>query len=206
MTTRIPLPAHCQTALKEWSGICQALASGRQSLLFRKGGIAEDAGQFVPEHRIFWLYPTHLHETQQGLRQRRPLLDEPALIEPGVVPISVLAEAVAVCYIDRWENLADLDDLHVWSAETLQRRFSYRTPGLWALGVRIYCRQTPWLVPATSAHAGCKSWVRLEEALGTGGAEPVLAEHELECRLKRLHAAVQDTDVRGAAGGAPRVG
>jgi len=48
--------------------ICDALAEGRQSLILRKGGIAEGPRGFVPEHDTFWLYPTHVHQAEQGLR------------------------------------------------------------------------------------------------------------------------------------------
>ncbi|NBS89997.1 DUF1802 family protein, partial [bacterium] len=33
-----------QLACKEWASVCAALASGRQSILLRKGGIAEPTG------------------------------------------------------------------------------------------------------------------------------------------------------------------
>ena len=49
-------------AFKEWAVICRALAEGRQSLILRKGGIAEAGGQFRPEHDRFLLYPTYFHE------------------------------------------------------------------------------------------------------------------------------------------------
>ncbi len=61
-------PGTCAVAFKEWSGVCDALADGRQSILLRKGGIREEpgAGRFVPEHREFWLYPTGVHQAAAG--------------------------------------------------------------------------------------------------------------------------------------------
>ena len=47
-------------ALKEWAVICRALAEGRQSLLLRKGGIAEAGGAFQVEQPRFWLLPTYV--------------------------------------------------------------------------------------------------------------------------------------------------
>src|SRR5205814_10220299 len=55
-------------AFKEWAAVCLALASGRQSIIIRKGGIAEAGGAFAPEHDRFWLYPTYVHQQQTGLR------------------------------------------------------------------------------------------------------------------------------------------
>ena len=37
----VRLPETCSIAFKEWAGVCAALAEGRQSLIVRKGGIAE---------------------------------------------------------------------------------------------------------------------------------------------------------------------
>ena len=62
----------CAVAFKEWAGICDALIAGRQSIVVRKGGISESAGPgvFVPEHSEFWLFPTWVHQAEQGLSAR----------------------------------------------------------------------------------------------------------------------------------------
>ena len=64
----VRLPETCPIAFKEWAGVCAALAEGRQSLIVRKGGIAEGPRGFAPEHDVFWLYPTQVHQAEQGLR------------------------------------------------------------------------------------------------------------------------------------------
>ena len=55
-------------AFKEWDVICRALADGKQALILRKGGIAEEGGVFRPEHTRFWLYPTYLHQQRDGVK------------------------------------------------------------------------------------------------------------------------------------------
>ena len=58
MTSESPepvLPVTCAFAFKEWAGVCAALESGRQSVILRKGGIADGPGGFVPDHEAFWL-------------------------------------------------------------------------------------------------------------------------------------------------------
>ena len=56
-----------------------ALAAGRQSLILRKGGIDEGPGGFLPEHPAFWLYPTRVHQAEQGLKpEARPAADAAA--------------------------------------------------------------------------------------------------------------------------------
>ena len=72
----------CAVAFKEWAGICDALGAGRQCVILRKGGIAEGPGGFAPEHDAFWLYPTRVHEAEQGLRVYRRATDRPG----GLVP------------------------------------------------------------------------------------------------------------------------
>ena len=64
-------------AFKEWAVICRALADGRQSLILRKGGIAEVGGVFRPEHDAFLLYPTFFHEQHRtGIKPEfLPLLE-----------------------------------------------------------------------------------------------------------------------------------
>ncbi len=47
-------------AFKEWEGIVAALGQGAQTILLRKGGIAEGRAGFRPEHDKFWLFPTPL--------------------------------------------------------------------------------------------------------------------------------------------------
>jgi hypothetical protein len=47
---------------KEWSLVCGALGSGEQSIILRKGGIAEGRSGFSFQHREFFLFPTFFHE------------------------------------------------------------------------------------------------------------------------------------------------
>ena len=62
----------CRIAFKEWASVCDALLEGRQTIILRKGGISEGTapGLFVPEHSEFWLYPTWVHQAEQGVRKR----------------------------------------------------------------------------------------------------------------------------------------
>jgi hypothetical protein len=165
------LPPTCPIAFKEWAGVCAALLEGRQSLIVRKGGIAEGPRGFVPEHEAFWLYPTHVHQAQQGLRVATP----PEAPEPaGIVILRALAVVDSIAMVTREESLAALGDLHVWTEATLAQRFHYRKPGLWVLGVRVFRRARPHAIEVIAEHAGCKTWVTLDPPLETGGCAPVL--------------------------------
>ena len=193
MRTAPPLPDSCGVAFKEWRGVCEALDQGLQSLILRKGGIAEGPSGFVPEHHVFWLYPTRVHEAEQGLRVGGVPRVAPDAPEHDVVRIRNLAAVETIGFVDRLETLAALAEHHVWTDETVEKRFHYRKPGLWVLGVRVYRRTTPLVLPITPEHAGCKTWVSLEPALGTNGLAPVLEEGESHRRIDRLRATLDQS-------------
>lgn len=178
-------PLACGTAFKEWAGVCEALTDGRQSIILRKGGIAEDSGGFTPEHSLFWLYPTHVHEAEQGLRLP-PNPDPSSRPSTDAVAVRTLVETGPIWWVDRHEQLSALEEFHVWTEETVDKRFRYRKPGLWVLGVRVYRRDEPFLIPVTPEHAGCKTWVPLDPPLDTVGVAPVLVDQEYHRVMDRI--------------------
>jgi hypothetical protein len=180
----IDLPPDCGVGFKEWAGVCAALAAGEQTLILRKGGIAEDGGVFTPEHRVFWLYPTRLHESQQGLRVEVATPSPPE--DPAVVPIRSLAVVDSIHLIEREEDLDALEPFHAWTDETVRQRFHYRRPGLWALGARVWSRpEAVEIVPTLDQH-GCKTWVPLDPPITTIGMTAALDDDAWEERRRRL--------------------
>src|SRR5882757_8221007 len=55
-------------AFKEWTLICDALGLGQQSIILRKGGIAEGRDGFRFKHDDFLLFPTLFHEQVSKLK------------------------------------------------------------------------------------------------------------------------------------------
>lgn len=159
-------------AFKEWAAVCRALAAGRQSLILRKGGIAEVGGEFRPEHARFLLYPTHFHEQQRlGIKPEfLPLLDAAVAERPpsGVVRISHWAEVMGVRFADKLDDVLALDARHILSEETVRQRFAYRRPGLYVLDVTVHPLPTAVEIVETPEYAGCKTWVELREPVVTG--------------------------------------
>jgi hypothetical protein len=170
-----------RTALKEWAVVCQALDRGRQTVSLRKGGINEPRDGFRVEHREFWLFPTQFHEGRESLvPEAEPLLAETLnnLAPPGTIRVAnyvVVDEVLQITDLAQAERLAAL---HIWSAETIQRRFNYRQPGLFLLIMRVYRRPQPFLVTDTPELAGCHSWVELPVELTTAGLTPVLSDDQ----------------------------
>ncbi len=156
-------------AFKEWAVICRALALGRQSIILRKGGIADEGGLFRPEHDRFLLYPTYLHQQQHdGIKPTALPLLEDAISEQPPAEILRIQHVVDVESIERLAMLGqalELDAEHIWSSETVIKRFHYREPGLWCLRVRVRALPTAIELPVQPEYDGCRTWVELAEAI-----------------------------------------
>ena len=178
-------------AFKEWDVICRALAEGRQALILRKGGIAEEGNVFRPEHPRFWLYPTFVHQQRDGIKaDAMPLLKASERDKPpaGIVRLSHFVEVSGAFFVDRLDVALALDKLHLWSLDTVKKRFEYREPGLFALAARVYRIERPIDVPHRAAYDGCKTWVEFDEGFSTDGATPVIETRRYADFLEKLDA------------------
>src|SRR3954468_3258157 len=95
-------------ALKEWATVCQALASGRQILLLRKGGIYESAGEFELEHRQFLFFPTYLHQNLKMLKPEAQAGFESHSTEPASVSLSMVGQVTDILPV---QSRALMDEL-----------------------------------------------------------------------------------------------
>jgi hypothetical protein len=163
-------------AFKEWAVICRALAEGRQSLILRKGGIAEAGGEFRPEHDRFLLCPTFFHEHRTGIKpELLPLLEAAERDRTdGVIRFTHFAEVAQILHLTELEQALALDSQHGWTAEEVTKRFHYRRPGLFAFFVRIFALPVAVDVAERPEYAGCKTWVPLDRPVNATGAFPVL--------------------------------
>ncbi|MBY0523741.1 MAG: DUF1802 family protein [Gemmataceae bacterium] len=166
-------------AFKEWAVICQALATGRQAFILRKGGIAEANDTFEMEHTRFWLFPTYVHQQRDGIKpDALPHLEQAEKEKPpaGTVRLTHFVEVPGLYHVRALHAALILDHLHLWSEATVRKRFDYRVPGLYVLPARVYQAAQAFEIPDTPHYAGCKSWVELDQELSTEGATPVLDE------------------------------
>jgi hypothetical protein len=184
-------------AFKEWAVICRALAAGEQSIILRKGGI-DEKGSFRIEHTHFWLYPTYTHQQRTGVKEHvLPLLEQAEAERPpaGVVRLTHFAEVHGVYQLHDLAGALAVSSLHVWSLETVQARFVYRSPGLFLLPVRIYRAAQGFDLPETPQYAGCRSWVELEQDLPTDGATPVLDDRAFDAVRRTLDRLLKPTSL-----------
>jgi hypothetical protein len=164
-------------ALKEWAVICRALADGRQSLILRKGGLAEPGGEFQIEQKQFWLYPTYVHQQRAGIKpEALPLLEQAQAANPppGTIRLTHFAHVVGIYHLHDMVGTLRLSPFHIYSEETVHSRFRYNTPGLYAMVLRVYRASQVIELPESERYAGCRSWVELDRAEPTEGARPVL--------------------------------
>jgi len=154
-----------RTAFKEWAAICRALATGRQDVILRKGGIVEDGGEFRPEHAAFFLLPTFLHQAPESLipEARDLLVDIEADRPPeGRVVFRHAATVRAARRVVRIEDLAAYRGRHVWSDAVVAERFHRWKDELHVLEVEVRPLATPLTLPWHESYGGCRSWVELQ--------------------------------------------
>ena len=185
-------------ALKEWAAVCAALDSGEQILLLRKGGIDEGPAGFRPEHDQFWLLPTDFHQAAEGLSATGQALLEQSRqqLAEGTLRVAHYATVHDVLWVGDERRLESLAQEHVWSADAVQRRFHYRSPGLHLLVVRVYRLDEAWELADSPDIAGCRSWVDLGQELSTKGATPVLDSQQFAERCVAIHEALEASTAR----------
>jgi len=176
------LPNH--TALKEWSNVVAALASGKQIILIRKGGIADPS--FGVDADRFYLYPTYFH---QGESESRP-----------TVTITHWCEVVRTWTTCDGAQLDGLAPLVVIPPETLEARYRFRPDqALYVIGVRTWKLAQPAEVWYRDEYGGCKSWVSVDEEIDVSGSAPVLRDEELQAKLDRVGVILRREDAEGSS-------
>jgi hypothetical protein len=180
-------------ALKEWSAVVHALLDGRQRVLLRKGGIGEKRFD-VTVAREFMLFPTVAHSHAERVRPEfRDLLAAaaPDSTDDRFV-VRAAAKVVAALPVNRPDNITAIEDLHIWTAESVRRdRLDFRPKHrLAVLVVQTMPLLTPAELPRVPDYAGCTSWVQLplgDPSLG----EPVHDEASLREVVARVRDAVE---------------
>lgn len=156
---------------KEWSLICDFLEKGSQTVILRKGGIAEGREGFQFRHPAFFLFPTHFHEQEKHLCDRflagaAPLGEEAptADSERKEIAVRLYAETVRTFVLHDWGQVQALAPFHAWSETTVRERFDYKdAPGISVAVLRAYRLPGEWVFPNSNRFGGCRSWLELPE-------------------------------------------
>ncbi len=172
-------------AFKEWSLVCQALESGRQSLILRKGGIAEGRGGFSFKHEEFFLFPTEFHEQEDAVTEGK-VSDLPEQ-KDGVISVRLFARCEWAVNVTVWELIRQLAPFHILKEEVVRERFEYKSSdSISVAAVRIFRVAPVWEVENSPKFGGCKSWIDFPELPQGFKMHPVIADAEWYQLQKKL--------------------
>ena len=193
------LPPVSSLALKEWAVAVNALVSGKQIVVLRKGGIHRDDKDFRIVHPEFLLFPTYEHQAPELLKEQyHPDLAEPLEEDDieGLVTLSAWTEVTDVVELRDEETLARLSPYHIWTNDYAQKRLHWRPkyPLTVAL-LRVYRLQQPQALPILDDYVGCRSWVDLGQDVPLAYMEPVLEEGEYQSAVDAVMQALGDSGV-----------
>lgn len=158
-------------AFKEWQVVCKALGAGRQSVILRKGGIHEGREGFAWKHERFALFPTRFHTQGEGVKPADwEKFGEAGLNEwqeGDVVPIEWECEVTSAITLDNWEDVAALNEQHIWTEEVVRERFDWEMKGMKGQSLHaafVTIKKTSEnlnIVYQKKRHGGCRSWLEL---------------------------------------------
>jgi hypothetical protein len=180
-------------ALKEWSAVVAALASGSQTILLRKGGIIEAGrGGFQLRHSEFLLFPTFEHQNRRFIRPEFHHLFDGYSQEPDVT-IAHRAEATAIFEAPPDPNaMMAASSAFVWNEQFVYQRYQYRPDlPLYIVELRVYTLAEAVRIPNRPSYAGCKSWINLTEEIHAHPSQPVLTNDDYSRRSAELRTLLQ---------------
>jgi hypothetical protein len=176
-----------RTAFKEWAIVADALGRGEQTIILRKGGIAEGPGGFRVDQPRFLLFPTLYHQQRDHvLPAAQARYDEiaPSLPGPDRLRVTHFAEVADIRHLDSLAAAERLRGQHIWRDDVIADRFDWgRAQGIYALAVRVYRLAETHDLPMLPAYGGCKSWIELDTDIPTVGAVPVLDDAAFAVKL-----------------------
>ena len=173
-------------AFKEWAVVCEAIGSGRQSIMLRKGGIAEGRDGFAFKHSEFILFPTWFHEQLEKTTLPVGTTLPPQL--EGEIEIRYAVTLEWSRLVTDATRLPALREFHILQDSVIDERFRYdETLGIYVGFVRAFRLASPRRLPMQKNFGGCRSWVdlpRLEDV----ELMPVISDEEHAARRHDLQA------------------
>lgn len=176
-----PSPPPTATAFKEWQVVCDALASGRQSILLRKGGIHEGRAGFSFAHESFFLFPTRFHSQADHVREgSAPTLPEWQNGDPLLITHHITA--IRAVTLTTWEQVEALAPFHIYTEETVRQRFDWEGKGMSAGSIHVALVEvralpTPLELTYQPSFGGCRSWITIPTPADLDPASWPLASH-----------------------------
>ncbi len=179
-------PSGMTPGFKEWTLICEALGRGEQSIILRKGGIAEGRAGFRFQHEEFLLFPTLFHEQAAKLKvpADTPL---PGPRTDGQLEVRLQCRVEWTKDLTDWPTVQRLAPVHLWQEFEIEKRFRQEEkPGVSLAFVRVSRLSEPIVFPDSPRYGGCRSWIQLPDVPPNIAVAPVLASSEHEAVGKRI--------------------
>lgn len=171
-------------AFKEWAVVCEALGDGRQSIILRKGGIAEGRAGFAFQHGEFFLFPTWFHE--QLTKTNLPTGSELPAQSEGEIEIRYAVTLEWTRLVTDHNLLAALREFHILHDSVVEERFRYDdVQGLHVALVRVFRLDPPRRIADDKKFGGCRSWIDIP-VQDDCALVSVLSDEEHERRKARL--------------------
>jgi hypothetical protein len=183
--------ARMSIGFKEWTLVCDALGRGVQSIIIRKGGIAEGRAGFRFQHPEFFLFPTLFHEQVAKLKLPSGTA-LPASRPDGQHEVTLRARVEWTQDVNSLDVLRRLAPFHIWQDSEIEKRFHYeekKGAGVSVAFVRIEKTSEPFVFPDSPKFGGCRSWIELPEPPAGITYAPVLGDSDHRARevdLKRV--------------------
>ena len=177
-------------AFKEWALVSDALGRGGQSMILRKGGIAEGRAGFRFQHPDFLLLPTLFHEQAAKLRvpAETPV---PAPRADGQLEVRFAARVEWTQDITDWVKVQALAPFHLWQEFEIEKRFVQDEKQMVSLAfVRVQRLSEPFIFPDSPRYGGCRSWVEIPDVPQQITRSDVLDEATHRARETALRAIV----------------
>ena len=102
------------------------------------------------------------------------------------IVLSEYATVEEIHFIRDVDKLAQLREFHILADETLLNRFYYRSPGIYAVIVRVYHMEESMIIPNDESYEGCKSWIEFPESVSSQKAQPVLDDESYSTFLAKF--------------------
>lgn len=187
-------------AFKEWKSVCDQLEQGAQTIILRKGGIAEGKEGFLWKHQQFYLFPTAYHNHREQLKiclQEGDTAFEKR--EDGKIEIRLMAKIIFSADINDLQFAQQLAPFHAWKEEVIEQRFDFsENKGIRLALLRIYRLPEPWILEDRPAFGGCRSWLDLpdeNEDRQIEELEPVLSDEDFSAQKSKLQSLLQGAGI-----------
>jgi hypothetical protein len=184
------LPVQCQTALKEWATVLEAMARGEQLVLIRKGGLIEPGSGFELITNTFLFYPTFEHHAVSYLRSPHQSYFDEALrrrAPEGQVRFELCGVAVSSTKSHDPTLVKRLSAFHMYNEAFVSQRLKWQPEQpLVIVLVRAFRLPRAVMLSVVPRYVGCKSWVELDSPVSLDGARPLIEDSVFQRRAQEF--------------------